>query len=197
MVKATFWTDPELLRWPAPKRWWYVSLWAMAEDSACIEDSPFGWKITAWPTERAITEARMAQWRDDLVGEGKLVPYQAGGKAYLYLPKMAQHELPRNPQSPQFPLPPWVQWVPNTKDARKGRYVHGPTCGDVVEGLYDASSTVPDLSCPDLTCPVRPCPGRAGAGGDDSGERALTERAAIRETLAGARRAKKGGVPSG
>ena len=82
MVKADFWTDPELLRWPREKRFTYQGIWALAEDSGCLEDDPFGWKLLLWPSpvDADITVERLGEWRDELVAAGKAIPYEAEGK---------------------------------------------------------------------------------------------------------------------
>jgi hypothetical protein len=152
MVKADFYTDPDLLQWPRAKRDLYRSLWALAEDSYCIEDSPFGWKVAAWPSplDTDMTVEAFAQWRDELIAEGKLLPYDANGKRYLFLPDMAKHENPRNPQSPNLPLPTFIEWSQNEKDARKGSYIIDM---GAVQVLYNAATTLPVLPCPVLPCP--------------------------------------------
>jgi len=107
MVKAEFWTDPELLRWPLAKRLFYQGLWAVAEDSGCLEDDPFGWKLQLFPSpiDSAVTVELLTDWRDELVAAGKLFRYEADGKCYLYIRTFHQHEHPRNPQRPDLPLP--------------------------------------------------------------------------------------------
>jgi hypothetical protein len=154
IIKATFYTDPELCRWPRDKREFYRSLWACAEDSCCLEDDMFGVKLAAWPSplDADMTVERFEEWRDEMIADGKLVRYESQGQPYLYLPTMAEHERPRNPQAPDVPLPEWVEWTPHGSDQRKGLYNHSTT---LVQGLYNASTTLPVLSCPVLSCPDR------------------------------------------
>jgi hypothetical protein len=126
-VKATFWTDGELLRWPRDKRTTYQGLWAVAEDSGCLEDDPFEWKLALWgsPLDTDITIDLLATWRDELIAVRKLIPYEADGKRYLFVTNFHQHEHPRNPQSPDLPLPPWVSWTVKVvvrKDGRENRF---------------------------------------------------------------------------
>ena len=111
IVKADFWTDPELLRWPLAKRVLYQGLWAFAEDSGCLEDDPFGWKLSIFPSpvDSDITVDLLTEWRDDLVASGKLYRYEADGKHYLFIRTFHQHEHPRNPQRPDLPLPEWLK----------------------------------------------------------------------------------------
>jgi len=123
MVKAEFWTDPELLRWPLPKRIFYQGLWALAEDSGCLEDDAFGWKLQLFPSpaDSDITLEALTAWRDELVEAGKLVPYEVGGKRYLYLPTFHRHEMTRNPQRPDLPLPPWVEVIDKDGASKDGK----------------------------------------------------------------------------
>lgn len=157
MVKADFWTDAELLRWPRDKRFTYQGIWALAEDSGCIEDDPFGWKLLLWPSpvDADITVERLEEWRDELVEAGKAIPYEAEGKRYLYLTRFHQHEKPRNPQSPNLPLPPWVSWEQNSDDPRKGRYVESTS---VIQRLNNHATTVPALPSPVLPGPALSSP---------------------------------------
>lgn len=123
IMKAEFWSDPELLRWPRDKRHTYQGLWAIAEDSGCIEDDPFGWKLQIWPSpmDADITMELLEQWRDEFIKAGKLIPYEADGKRYLYCKTFHQHERPRNPQKPDLPLPPWVRYETKTVERADGR----------------------------------------------------------------------------
>jgi hypothetical protein len=177
IVKADFWNDSELLRWPRDKRFTYQGLWASAEDSGCIEDDPFGWKLMLWPSplDADITVERLAQWRSEMVDVGKLIPYESNGKACLYLRTFHHHESPRNPQAPNLPLPPWVLWETSTverKDGGRGsRYATNTytILEDLVPQPYgkpDATITLPyhnptesliePLSGPVLSCPALP-----------------------------------------
>ena len=110
-VKAEFWTDGELLRWPLAKRHFYQGLWALAEDSGCLEDDTFTWKLQLFPSplDADVSIERLEQWRDELVACGKLRRYEAAGKRYLYLTTFHDHEAPRNPQRADLPLPRWLK----------------------------------------------------------------------------------------
>jgi len=169
MVKADFWNDPELLRWPLAKRVFYQGLWATAEDSGCVEDDPFGWKLVLFPSpvDAAITDEVLAGWRDELMEARKLVPYEADDKRYLFLRTFHQHEHPRNPQSPDLPLPPWVTWSVKSISRKDGgenkvsSYEVDTEClvkylGDPANSLstpYRAATDSPVLSSPVLSSP--------------------------------------------
>ena len=152
IVKATMYTDPALCRWPRDKRDFYRSLWAVAEDSCCLEDDMFGVKLAAWPSplDADLTVELFDQWRDELIVEKKLLRYEFNGQYYLYIPTMHEHEKPRNPQSPDVPLPPWVTWIPSTKKGNNGRYEHDT---ELVAEWLELATTSPVLSCTVLSCP--------------------------------------------
>ena len=174
IVKAGFWTDGKLLRWPRDKRFFYMSLWALAEDSCCIEDDPFEWKYAAFPSplDADITIEMLTAWRDELIEAGKLVPYEVEGQRYFYLSDMARHEHPRNPQSPDLPLPAWVTCrIQGQGKGRRVSFEHEPVnrCdrvqtsgghrGQSVESARGDRSASPALPCPVLPCSALPGPG--------------------------------------
>lgn len=115
-IKATFWTDPDLLQWTRDKRVFYIGLAQLADDSGCIEDSPFAFKINLFPSplDSDINVEIINQWRNEMIDEGKLIPYQEHGKSYLFLVNFHKHQTldkPTPPSKASIPLPPWVIWV--------------------------------------------------------------------------------------
>lgn len=158
ITKATYWTDSELLRWPRDKRTTYKGLWAMAEDSGCLEDDPFEWKLVLWPSpvDADITVELLEQWRDELVKAGKLIPYEADGKRYVYVVNFHQHEKPRNPQAPDLPLPAWVRYETQKVQRSDGR----TNTINVYEVDTDSVPTCYRLGTESsvLSCPVRSGP---------------------------------------
>ena len=177
IVKADYWSDGDLLRMPRDKRDTYRGLWAVAEDSGCLENDPFTWKLLLWPgpLDADITVERVEQWRDELVDEGKLIAYQSGRRSMFFIEPFHRHEHPRNPQLNDLPLPPWVSWVPSTSDHRKGKYeVDWSALAAYQEdksASYDDSTTVvqalsparPALPSPALPSPALNPPGEADA----------------------------------
>jgi len=131
ILKADFWSDGELLRWPREKRMTYAGLYALADDSGCMQDDCFNWKILLWgsPLDADITVEKLEQWRDELIEAGKLIPYVSDHEECLYIKSFHEHEHPRNPQAPSTPLPAWITWVPlkpkpgsKWSESRRGHY---------------------------------------------------------------------------
>lgn len=166
ITKASFWNDAELLRWSREKRFTYKGLWAITEDSGCLEDDPFGWKLILWPSpmDADITVEKLEQWRDELIEAGKLIPYEADGKRYLYAHSFHQHEHPRNPQPPDLPLPPWIQWEKCTNEAGKTyhRYTVSAPTVTVPRRNHDGSTTVPSRNRELKVTPVQSGPVQSG-----------------------------------
>jgi hypothetical protein len=151
-----------MLRWHRDKREFYSSLWACAEDSCCIIDDMFEVKLTAWasPMDADMTIERFEGWRDELVECGKLIPYEVDGRRYFFIPTMAEHEKPRNPQSPDWPLPPWIAFDV-AGDGRNRRCTYSFSAYEsTVQSDSGNRNTSPALPCPVLPCPDLPSPER-------------------------------------
>lgn len=171
MVKADFWTDPELLRWPLGKRVFYQGLWAAAEDSGCLEDDPFGWKLQLFPSpvDAELSTGVLESWRDELIACGKLYPYEADGKRYLFIRTFHQHEHPRNPQRPDLPLPAWLihsVQVFNRDGSTCSRNAYSMNTDTLP--LPNGNGTVTVLSPPPRPAPSRVPTVHKGRGGDDN-----------------------------
>ncbi|HEX2951692.1 MAG TPA: hypothetical protein VHV83_19325 [Armatimonadota bacterium] len=124
-LKAGFWTDGTLLRWPLAKRLFYAGLVQLADDSGCLEDDAFSFKIQLFPSpmDAEITVEVLEQWTHELVEAGKLVPYTAEGKACLFLKTFRKYQRIDTPSAPEVPLPCWLQWVTYPSNPRAGHYV--------------------------------------------------------------------------
>ena len=115
LIKASFWNDPDTLQWPREQRWFYMGLAQLADDSGCVEDSPFAYKLLLFPSplDADITIEKLTDWRNRLVECGRAVPYAIGGKTYLFLKNFHKHQTldkPTPPSKASIPLPPWITW---------------------------------------------------------------------------------------
>lgn len=144
IIKATFWRDPELLQWPRDKRWFYLGLIQLAEDSGCLENSPFAFKIELFPSplDSDITLDLLNQWVQELIEDGKLIPYEANGKQCLYLTNFHKHQSLRSPSPPDTPLPDWIQWQPGETPRSAGKYIIGDPTQTVTSPYGDRTVTV-------------------------------------------------------
>jgi len=171
--KADYFTDGELLRWHRDKRQTYTGLWAIAEDSGCLEDDPFSWKLLIWgsPLDADITVELLKQWRDELVEAGKLIPYEADGKPFLYIRTFLQHEHPRNPQRPDLPLPEWIVCESRTGVGKDGRRWVRTEYRDTKHSVQNVYETCTDSvqDAPPRPAPSRVPKGTRGRGGNGSG----------------------------
>jgi DnaD/phage-associated family protein len=147
-IKATFWTDPDLLQWVREKRLFYMGLSQLADDSGCLEDSPFAFKISLFPSpvDADITVDSLAQWRDEFIAQGKIMPYDANGKPYLFMVNFHKHQTldkPTPPSKASIPLPPWVVWVKG--DTRNKSYYQvldlSETCSGQIPDTEEACSS--------------------------------------------------------
>jgi hypothetical protein len=124
LIKASFWTDSDLLQWPRDKRWFYEGLTQLADDSGCLEDSPFAFKLHLFPSplDADITINKISAWVQELVDQGKLYRYKVDNKPCLYLGNFHKHQSLRSPAAPVVPLPPWIKYIPSEKFKKSGTY---------------------------------------------------------------------------
>lgn len=141
MCKAEFYTDPDLLQLPRDVRTFYRDLWHVTEDSGCLEDSPFGLKITLYPSplDSDATVESITQWRDALIDAGKLTRYEVDGKPYLFVTNFLTHQTLTNSGVSDVPIPPWVTLEQHPTDKRKRSY---KVTGAVPEALGNGTATV-------------------------------------------------------
>lgn len=132
VVKAGFWTDTDLLKINRDIRTFYQGLWQLADDSGCIENDPFAFKIHLYPSplDADITIDVLEDWITSLIDLGKLIPYVSDGKKCLYIKNFHKHQTLRSPAPPETPLPEWIKWVPSEKSRRSGEYIVKNPYGD-------------------------------------------------------------------
>lgn len=126
-IKAAFWNDPDLLQWPRDKRWFYEGLSQLSDDSGCIENSPFAFKLHLFPSplDDDISVKLITKWVDELINHEKLIPYESSGKRCLFIVNFHKHQTLRSPAPPEVPIPPWVTFIPSEKQRRSGTYIIG------------------------------------------------------------------------
>jgi hypothetical protein len=122
-IKASFWTDTEMIRnFTLEERLFYIGLWQLADDSGCVENDPFAFKLFLFPLNDSVTIDMLSTWTQKLIEKQKLISYHTQGKDGLYLTNFHKHQTIKNPQPPIVPLPPWITWKPYKSNPRTGRY---------------------------------------------------------------------------
>lgn len=123
-IKASFWTDTELIQaLPPTGRLFYIGLFMLADDSGCLEDDLLAMKILLFPGDESLQVSALSEYRKVLVRLGKLTPYLQSGKACLFLKNFHKHQVLKTPAAPTVPLPGWIRWEPYESNKRVGKYV--------------------------------------------------------------------------
>ncbi|RJQ10890.1 MAG: hypothetical protein C4551_01920 [Bacillota bacterium] len=152
MVKATFWNDTELIRqFSRDQRLFYLGLIQLADDSGCLENDPWAFKIHLCPLEDDITIDILEHWTRRLINAGKAIPYSSRNKQCLFLANFAKHQPIKNPAPPEVPLPEWIEWVPYPSNHRTGHY---EIDNENIPEPY--TSLTPVLRAPDDVLPTEP-----------------------------------------
>jgi len=112
ITQPEFYSSGDLLRLPREIREFYKSIWAACEDSGCVENDPFELKVSLYPSplDSDITPEVISGWIGELVKLGKLLPYQVGGKGYLWSKNFHQHQKLSGCNRPTIPLPEWIEF---------------------------------------------------------------------------------------
>ncbi|EGW40488.1 DnaD domain protein [Desulfosporosinus sp. OT] len=151
-LKGDFFSDPDILQWPRDKRFFYAGLVQIADDSGCLDDNEFSFKILIFPSplDADLTIERLSIWKKELIAEKKLISYTSQGKKCLYVRNFCKHQKIKNPTAPSVPLPVWVSWIPSKSNEYAGRYafdqdrfnsiLHSPD--DVLSNDLDSSYKV-------------------------------------------------------
>ena len=144
-VKASFWTDGTMRRWPILKCFLYQGLWQLADDSGCLEYDLVEIKGLLAPTRDEYSCEALETLISEFIRDKKLVAYRAGGKRCLYLVNFHKHQRLSNPGSPEVPLPKWVTFVPSDNPRRGGQYlIHKPYGTDNTASVVNDSLTKKD-----------------------------------------------------
>jgi hypothetical protein len=160
-IKAGFWTDGELLRWPLAKRMFYLGLIQIADDSGCLEDDPFAFKLLLFssPEDQKITKTMLERWTCEITKVDKLLPYTIGNKQYFFLKNFHRHQKVDNAAPPECPLPSWIQWIPFPSNKRSGRYEvlteDFPVRDSCLTTPFQPNLTKPNITQPPTGAPAR------------------------------------------
>lgn len=122
-MKAAFWTDTELIRqFSRDERLFYQGLWQLADDSGCLDNDPWAFKLHLFPLDLDILPTILADWTQKLIDAKKLLPYEMGHKQCVFLVNFHKHQTMKNPAAPDVPLPSWLTWTTYPSNSRTGFY---------------------------------------------------------------------------
>ena len=91
-IKASYWTDTDMIRnFTLEERLFYIGLWQLADDSGCLENDPYAFKLFLFPLNEEVTIENLNDWTTKLIEKQKLISYHTQGKDGLYLANVHQH----------------------------------------------------------------------------------------------------------
>jgi hypothetical protein len=91
-IKGSFWTDTEMIRnFSLEERLFYIGLWQLADDSGCVENDPYAFKLFLFPLNEEVTIENLNDWTAKLIEKNRLIPYHAQEKDCLFLANFHKH----------------------------------------------------------------------------------------------------------
>jgi hypothetical protein len=100
-IKPGFFKNEELVECSFPARLLFPGLWMMADRKGRMEDRPKRIKMEIFPADNLD----VAELLDELENHGLIARYEVGGKGYILLPTMVNHQRFHTNESPSV-LPP-------------------------------------------------------------------------------------------
>jgi len=182
-VKPEYWDDRKLAkRTSRDARLLYIALWNLADEHSRLNGDPQWIKGQVFSYDDDLDAAAVAKLLDELAepAVGAVVPYEADGDPYLFLPKLARHQRlePEKVRS-RLPAPPDPDGSgPNPPSPERG--------ADESASGTDSSGRGAGEDAPD-----------AGESGSSADKPALLYVAGGREQVAGGRDARDAQPPRG
>lgn len=112
-LKPEFWRDEESTGiWPVDEKLVYAGLWSVADDEGRLEWSARKLQVELFPyapdgmqITRGGPPIDLVAVLTRLVESGRVVPYEADGRQFAWLPKFKAHQKPNRPTPSKFPPP--------------------------------------------------------------------------------------------
>lgn len=150
-IKPEFFRDPDTTgRWPAELKLFYIGMWMFADDEGRFPWEPDLIAADLYPYERGADVAGLlTQLRD----AGRALRYEAGGRAYGFLPKFSRHQKINRPTPSRLPPPP--QGLTEDSLSPPGRLTAGKDQGS---GIRDRGSGIREKSAEPVADAPAPAP---------------------------------------
>lgn len=123
-IRAAFWQDTKLIKsLDAVGRMFFIGLTQLADDSGCLMDDCYFFKMTLFPMDEDVTIEKLESYKETLIDIEALVPYSADNKTCLFIKNFYKHQTLKNCAPPKVPLPPWVNYEVYKSNSRSGKYI--------------------------------------------------------------------------
>lgn len=106
-IKPELWTDARTGEWDARLTLFFVGLWQVADDSGRLRLDPRLLRADLDPFDTKFGGTRgVGELLDQLVGLGRILPYQVGGDRFGLVANFARHQVINKPSKSRLPAPP-------------------------------------------------------------------------------------------
>ena len=99
-LKPEFWSDERVGACSIPARLLFIATWNFADDRGGINRSAKQLQAQVFPYDQLDCEPLI----QELLQQGLLIEYEAGGKKYLHVPYLLKHQSIQHPSKPRVPV---------------------------------------------------------------------------------------------
>ncbi len=138
-LKPEFCTSLDIAQLSIPCRLHFAMLWTYSDDAGRGIDDPRLIKAALWPLDDDVTAVQVEAWQVELEDKGRIVRYEAEGKALFEIIKFADHQKPNRvvpsklPSSAQGTARAVHEQCMSSADAEKSTAVVEGSCSGEVE----------------------------------------------------------------
>lgn len=102
-VKPDFWVSEQVMNVTRDARLMFIGLWNFCDDAGNHPASHVAIKARVFPGDTDIEIHNLQEWMGELLGEGLVAEYEAGGHAYWHVTGW-HHQRIEKPTEPRYPL---------------------------------------------------------------------------------------------
>lgn len=105
IIDPAFWDDAHIGRLPLGARLAFQATWTLADDAGLLEADERRLRLFAFRYDN-LTDAQVGRWLVMLEELGRLVRYEAQGRAYWVITRFHRHQTINRPTKSRLPRPP-------------------------------------------------------------------------------------------
>ena len=104
-IKPEFWVSEQVLNLSIPAKLAFIGLWTFCDDYGNHPASHVSLAAQIFPNNNDATPDHLREWMAEILRQGLISEYEAGGHAYWHVTGWARHQHIQKRSPPKYPLP--------------------------------------------------------------------------------------------